>query len=294
MPDPTPRLTVWTCEACGLAWLYPRPVNTVESVTSFVHDYESQLEGSYFDPARRHQVASLELAFLDSVCRRRGKLLDVGAGDGTFISHATDSNWRCVGIDPAARLNPAIAAQAASRFRLLAGTLDLLGPSERFDVVTLWDVVEHLDEPESALHRAIEYLADDGIMVVETGNFESVDRIIAGENWWGYIPDHRWYFSPSNLAAMLRRVGLPHVALLQRVLRPGWKGSARYAGPSRLATFRKALRSPLAARKLARQHALLAAAATKWPEWAGLGIFCVVASRQPIASNATAPPLFVL
>ena len=67
-----------------------------------------------------------------------------------------------------------------------------------------------------------------------------------------------------------------------RVLLPAWNGRAGYAGPSLLRTMKRFVRNPLAARVTLATHAELSSAAGTWGAWVGLGILCVVASRQPL------------
>lgn len=282
IPDGRPLLSVRVCRACGLAWQYPRLLSADESVQAHLQKYSMQREGSYFDPQWRREVVGIELGFLETFHITPGELLDIGAGDGAFIVRAAERGWQCVGVDPAARLDPTFAAACPQNVELIRGTLDSLRPTRRFDVITLWDVIEHLEDPQTLLRSALHYLKDDGILVLETGNFESVDRIIAGPDWWAYAADHRWYFAPPNLARMLRRAGFGHVALASRVLRPGWHGNATYRGPSLLRTLKKLARAPFHATKTVAQHKHLRAAATYWAQWAGLGIICMMGSRTPI------------
>jgi 2-polyprenyl-3-methyl-5-hydroxy-6-metoxy-1,4-benzoquinol methylase len=164
----------------------------------------------------------------------------------------------------------------------------------RFDAITLWDVVEHLDEPESVLRDAVPLLKPDGVAIVETGNFQSAARISDGADWWAYAADHRWYFAPPTLRDLLRRVGLPHVALANRVLRPWWRGEHSYAGPSRRQLLRQLVRSPLSASTALSRYRSLRQVAAGWQRWGGLGIFALVASRNPIAPRAKAAGLIPL
>jgi SAM-dependent methyltransferase len=294
VPGFRPLLSLRACQACGLAWQYPRHRSTAESVQLLLETYGAPREGSYFNPRRRREVVKIEFAFLNGLFDKPGALLDVGAGDGTFIAHAASHGWQCIGVDPAAHLDPTLTAGGAANFKLIQGSLDTLNASQRFDAVTMWDVIEHLDEPESLIRTASRFLKDDGVFVVETGNFESADRILGGPDWWAYAADHRWYFGPSSLSLILKRAGFAHIAIAGRVLRPGWHGSAGYTGPSYGRTLKKIVRSPWSARNTLAQHRRLSSAAAQWPRWAGLGIFCIVASQRPIAAGENGLPLITI
>jgi len=277
------ELPVRECLDCGLAWQYPRQRTADESAEKLSQRYAEQQEDSYFDPERRGAVVQSELAFLHSLFDSPSRLLDVGAGDGTFIAHAAARGWTCVGVDPAARLNPSLPSSGPGTFELVRGTLDDLSDGAKFDAVTMWDVIEHLDEPEGVLSGVVRLLKDDGVLIIETGNYQSADRVESGPDWWCYAADHRWYFGPPTIRLLLQRLGFAHVALAATVLRPWWHGKAAYAGPSRLRTLKKVVRQPLKALGILGQHRTLSAGAAAWKGWGGLGIVAIAASRRPIA-----------
>lgn len=282
--DTGSSLSIKECLNCGLAWQFPRCRTAAESVEILSRRYAEQEQGSYCDPQKRRATAGAELAFLETFAAAPGKLLDIGAGDGTFIAQAAGRGWECIGLDPAAREDPELRSPGAGSFVLIQGTLKDLDPTQRFDAITMWDVIEHLDDPEDVLNTAVPFLKDLGILIVETGNYQSVDRIVSGPDWWAYMADHRWYFAPPTVRQLLKKFGLKYVALGPQVLRPWWHGRHSYDGPSKLRTLKKMVRYPWTALQTVRQYILLRTAAAHWDRWAGLDIFAMVASRQPIQS----------
>jgi hypothetical protein len=120
------------------------------------------------------------------------------------------------------------------------------------------------------------------MLIIETGNYQSVSRIEAGDRWWGYAKDHRWYFSPANLALLLKRVGYRYVYYYSRALRPWWQGTRNYEGPSPVQTLKKIVRNPLAVVEKMRIHQALQMMPNSAGEWAGLGIFTAIATIRPI------------
>ena len=178
----------------------------------------------------------MQQAFVGSLGLGPGSLLDVGAGAGFFAAAAAHAGWRVTALDPALSVAPHL---EMSGVRLLRGTLAQLGPDERFDVITLWDVVEHLAEPAAAIEDLRRHLAPGGWLVVETGNYRCIDRVVEGTDHWIYQLDHRWYFSPATLAGFLRHQGFTRQRLAPNAPRPDWLGPADYAGPS----FRTLLRT---------------------------------------------------
>lgn len=283
-----PTLGLLECRACGLAWQYPVLRSVEQSVDRHTRKYQEKDQGSYFDPERRRAIAGAEMAFIGQLRGEPGTLLDVGAGDGTFVSVAAESGWRCVGVDPAAQAREFAPSQSGGTATLLRGTLDALDPQRRFDVVSMWDVIEHLDDPEPVLSACADRLDADGMLVIETGNFQSEARLRAGKTWWGYAADHRWYFSPPNLVRLLKRFGFAHVAHGNRTLRPWWKGTQRFAGPALGATLRRMVRAPGSAVQAVRLHRELRDAAERYGSWGGLPIVTIVATRRPVDPRVAA------
>ena len=146
----------------------------------------------------------------------------------------------------------------------------------------MWDVIEHLTDPEELLRAAVPFLKDTGLLIIETGNFQSAERILKGPKWWGYAADHRWYFSPLNAARLLHKAGYEHCVLAKKVLRPGWNGTAAYKAPSWPRRLKRLARNPLALLDAVEQWKLLKKAEREWMQWAGLGIFTIAASRHPL------------
>jgi 2-polyprenyl-3-methyl-5-hydroxy-6-metoxy-1,4-benzoquinol methylase len=278
-------ISVYECKLCGLAWQYPPLRTSEESKAYFSDQYQAAAENTYFDRTNRRKVAEMELDFICTISPAFGRLLDIGAGDGTFISAAADIGWQSIGLDPA-RNTKFTYNQRGQGTAVLVQELDSLARAQSFDVITMWDVIEHVERPLEILEFASGLLSDKGVLVLETGNYQSVDRIEGANAWWGYQADHRWYFSPATLLPMLKQMGLRHSVIATRVLRPWWKGRADYSGPRVLRTAKQVCRFPLRAADPIRQHRDLRRAAKDWRETAGLSIFTIGVSRNPIPAKA--------
>ena len=287
-------LSIKQCLSCALAWQHPRYRTADESVRSQQDRYAEQEKGSYYDPEKRRATVATEVSFVETLFDAPGSLLDIGAGDGTFIVQAASRGWKCIGVDPAASQDAHLPMSGTGTCKLVKGTLADLDPTQRFDAVTFWDVIEHLDDPESVLRAAVLFLKENGILIIETGNYQSIDRVMSGPDWWAYAADHRWYFAPPTVRQLLIRVGLGHVALGSKVLRPWWRGQHSYAGPSLLRTLKRLVRSPLSAATTIGQYTQLKKAAVDWKQWAGLGIIAMAASRYPMRDRKRGTELIAL
>lgn len=276
-------VSICACPACDFAWQWPLARNAKQSAEVFQTEYQTERNESYFDKERRSTVAALQLDFLDGLEMPVRSLLDIGCGDGTFAIAAAERGWAAAGLDPALPDNSAIATPknslAASAPKLIRGTLEQWKSDEQFMCVTLWDVVEHLPDPEPTLAQAWALVAPGGWLVLETGNYQSTERMLSQRNWWAWQLDHRWYFAPPTLERLLEPLQFRQSRLAQRVLRPWSTGSARSQPPSALQTALSIAKRPWRASLISAEHATRREAVMRWPQWSGLSIFTLAVQK---------------
>lgn len=133
-------------------------------------------------------------------------LLDVGCASGAFLVEARE-RYRAVGSD----ISVAACRLAAER-RLpvvVAEGSTLPFPAASFDVVTMWDTIEHLSHPRAALSEVARVLRPGGTFALTTGDVESWCRRLSGKRWHLYtLPEHRYFFSVATLERLLQEAGL--------------------------------------------------------------------------------------
>lgn len=199
------------CRACALVFIDPVPPRTADPSTYGPGYYApwQQAEAAARDRLWRRRLARL-------VSRRSpGRLLDVGCGDGHFMAVARQGGWAVEGIE----FSPAGAGCAASRLGRpvaigdLARSSHLPGP---FDVVTLWHVLEHLQEPRPMLQAAWRRLAPGGMIVLAVPNLDNVPLRAAYHvarlrplplYEAGAREPHLSHFNPATLRRILEREG---------------------------------------------------------------------------------------
>lgn len=203
------------CNACDIVYQNPRP--TEEAIAQFYPaDYPPHQVGS----ERANAVSRLALRFGAAKraaaierFRKSGTILDVGCGSGLFLAEMRRRGWQVLGIDPSER---AVAtARALYDVEAQVGTLEGLKlPEEAFDVITLWDVIEHLHDPFRNLSHARHRLRPNGLLVVSTPDLGSIDARVFGRYWAGLdLPRHLVLFTPATLSHLLRRAGFEPIAL---------------------------------------------------------------------------------
>lgn len=209
--------TLYRCRACGLVFVSPRPADA-----ELVQLYDE----TFYSVSRLRGKKFAENVYELFLNRRRkrierfvtgGRLLDVGCGDGGFLRFMAARGWAVTGLD----FSPTAATLAgtfadARRERLATDIAVLRGrledhdlPSEHFDLITLWQVLEHIGEPVPLLRRCTELLRPGGVLVVAVPNIESIQAKLAGKHWWGLdVPRHLLHYSPRVLRRALTMVGL--------------------------------------------------------------------------------------
>ena len=238
--DPIPadgpglRFAVVRCRHCTLAYTNPRP--TPDTIAHFYpRDY---------GPHRPPQAAppsQAPSAFWSRVfgrpCReRRGllpgagrRLLDFGCGSGGYLRRMAALGWRATGLDVAEHV--VAVARDGANCDAIAGSLphaDLQPAS--FDVVTMWQSLEHVHDPLAILREALRVLVPGGTLLVAVPNFEGFSSWFFGGHWFGLdLPRHLTHFTTQTLRDMLRAAGF-RVMSLRGLVHADWlRSSARRA-----------------------------------------------------------------
>jgi len=146
-----------------------------------------------------------------TITRRKagpGRLLDVGCATGQFLFHMERYGWQVSGVEPGSQA----AAHAREHYHLnvINGELkDAKFPDGFFDVVTLWDVFEHVDDPLASLMEINRIMVEDGLLVLSIPNLSSFDARIFKGHWIGWdAPRHLHLFTLETLETFLSEAGL--------------------------------------------------------------------------------------
>ena len=157
---------------------------------------------------RRHVVLGRRL--VERAHPVGGRCLDVGCATGAFAQElASTGRWEVVGMDT----NPGALETARSQgVNAILAELTDAPFNESFDVITLWEVIEHLNAPLSALKAAFSHLRPGGSLFLSTPNGRSLQRRWWGRHWAGWSPPyHLHVFSLASLDGIIRRAGFTGV-----------------------------------------------------------------------------------
>jgi SAM-dependent methyltransferase len=143
-----------------------------------------------------------------------GRLLDIGCGNGAFLLRAQTAGWDVEGVEP-----DAVAASQARAHGLAVFVGDIADfvPVDRYDVITLAHVIEHLHDPSTMLRACVDLLRPSGTLWIATPNIESIGHRLFSAAWQPLeTPRHLVMPSPRALAAMLRDTGFVDIRFVRR------------------------------------------------------------------------------
>lgn len=138
---------------------------------------------------------------------KSGTLLDVGSGTGAFVHVMKSSGWQVTGIEPDADARRA--ALASFQTELLDAGVFFNLPAEKFDVITLWHVLEHVHDLHGYINQLKKIVKPRGCIFIAVPNYTSKDAHIYKEHWAAYdVPRHLYHFSPASLKNLMEQHGL--------------------------------------------------------------------------------------
>jgi len=199
-------LNIVKCNNCGLVYLNSS-LHLGETKKYYPQEYFSRLNLKRMDERGKNR--------LDTKCKNRlneilyfkksGKVLDIGCGDGYFLNYLKQKGWQVRGVE--------ISEFAAQKIKekydidIFCGELSQAGyPEEYFDVVSLFEVLEHLPDPSGTLLEVQRIIKKTGLLIMTVPNFDSLQRLLFGK-YWHIIdpPRHLFYFSRTTLDNILKK-----------------------------------------------------------------------------------------
>ena len=209
------RYGIARCVRCGLVFVHPQPSDE-EMARLYFEGYYGEGRGRSFLSRFFSRVESLlyrERVWKIARLRKEGRILDVGCGDGKFLEAMKHRGWVGYGVETSR-----VGAEVA-RFKrglevfngeLVARKFE----SGFFDVVTLWQVLEHVRDPLRILREVGRILKEDGLLYVSAPNIESFQAKFGGCRWFHFdVPRHLYHYSPRTLKGMLEQSGFKVIGI---------------------------------------------------------------------------------
>lgn len=216
--------TLVRCPVCSLVWL-SQPPTPGDIHEHYTEAYDRLISAAGQNTPRRWRERKATL----TQYKQSGSLLDLGCSSGAFLEFMGKESWRLHGIEMSAESAKIAAAKTGAE--VFVGTiLEAQFPAASFDVITCFDVLEHLYEPRRIIARVSEWLKPGGIFYVLVPNVDSAEARVFGSYWHGLeLPRHLFHYSPASLRFLAESAGLQQVSLETR-RNPAVGISLRYVG----------------------------------------------------------------
>ncbi|MBO5787292.1 MAG: class I SAM-dependent methyltransferase [Bacteroidaceae bacterium] len=199
------QFDIFECTACGFAFTQNVPDEKeidryYESPTYISHSNTSKgFVNRVYHIVRRImlQKKARKVEMLTGL--KNGRLLDYGAGTGHFARLMETRGWSVTAIEKNGKARE-LALKEFGFEMLPVEALSIIKDKE-LDVVTMWHVMEHIQEPDRMWDELHRILGDKGIAIIAVPNSASYDALKYKEHWAAYdVPRHLWHFTPSTIA----------------------------------------------------------------------------------------------
>lgn len=189
------------CNHCGLIYVNPRIKSEL-----ILNGYSEGSDEAFVSQAKaRERTFERCLNIIEKYTKKKkGKILDIGTANGSFLYVAKKRGWEVDGIEP----NKWLCEWAKKNYGIEIKSMTLLEqtyPNETFDVITLWDVLEHVDNPLKVLSECQRIIKKDGILIVNYPDIGSWIARIMGRKWFFLLSVHLFYFTPKTIKKMLKK-----------------------------------------------------------------------------------------
>lgn len=194
--------TIVKCLECGLVRTDPIP-----DEKSLIESYSKVNETLYVENIEaRFRTFKRDLDKIAPYLPKNGTLLDVGANCGAFLKVASEAGYKAQGLEPS-RWCTDYAREKLGQ-KITNGTVSDLAPSEKgFDIVTMFDVLEHLSDPIKELNAINQRMKKGGILAISTLDIDSMSAKVLGKRWPWLMDMHIYYFDPRTIEQMLKKTG---------------------------------------------------------------------------------------
>jgi SAM-dependent methyltransferase len=197
-PQSTERFDIERCAACGLGHTTPEPAD----LSAY---YGPAYYGGRHSFTARYCTARRVRILRDAATTKggAGKILDIGCGDGSFLSGVASEGWTVTGTEVGG------AAELSAKIGIdVRDSLESARDRGPFDAITMWHTLEHFRDPKAIVSAAREQLTDDGVFIVAVPDAAGLQATVFKEKWFHLdVPRHLYHFTRGSLELLLGKSG---------------------------------------------------------------------------------------
>ena len=166
-------------------------------------DAKKSLFDKVYQIVKRHTLKK-KVMLLDSFLTEEKTVLDIGAGTGDFLQACKKNHWKVAGVEPSLK------AREIAKNKTISLEKDLsFFKGQKFDVITLWHVLEHVENLEAYTQSLKDLLKENGTLLIAVPNYKSFDATYYGAFWAAFdVPRHLWHFSQTSIQKIFALVSL--------------------------------------------------------------------------------------
>jgi len=205
--------SIMECDNCGTCTTSPQP-DTLEIDAYYKsEDYISHsgkstgIIESLYKIARFFTLRSKRTLIENESMLRKGKLLDIGCGSGEFLRFCQDSGWDVTGIEPGVSAREKASELLGKKVHKTDALFQNL--DEKFDVISMWHVLEHVHDPNKYISHIRDLLNPKGVIIIAVPNYTSTDANDYGAEWAAWdAPRHLFHYSPKSMRYLVSKAGM--------------------------------------------------------------------------------------
>ena len=186
---------------------YPVPENLENYYKSEKYISHTDSKKSLFDKTYqfvKNFTLQKKVDLINSFGFENNTILDIGAGTGDFLKVCLQNKWNVFGTEP----NQQAREIAKEKGIVLHNDLKAYS-NKKFDVITLWHVLEHVENLSEFISQLHDLLSEDGKLIVAVPNYKSDDAVYYKEFWAAFdVPRHLWHFSQTSITTLFSKVNM--------------------------------------------------------------------------------------
>jgi 2-polyprenyl-3-methyl-5-hydroxy-6-metoxy-1,4-benzoquinol methylase len=211
----------WRCPRCGLECIAPQPddktLAEIYGKLYFSH-YNSGVD-SQIVRAMKRATYTRQLRLLPSPASFGGvrRLLDCGAATGFLAELAKEFGWDAFAVE-LSEFGSQSCTRLLGREKVYRGQVEEArfeaNPNGNFEVITMFDFIEHVRNPKAVLSWARKRLNSGGVLLLTTPKVGGISWRLMGRHWFHYVREHLWFFNPKSIESLLKECGFDAIEVL--------------------------------------------------------------------------------
>lgn len=202
-PDSNKTFRVVRCKNCSHAFCFPIPRNVYKN-------YEDVVDREYLNYMDSLRISAGLVLPIIVKNMPKGKLLDVGCATGEFLTVAKDFGYSVEGLELSKWSSQIARKKGLQVYTESLKTLANKYPAG-YDIITLFGVIEHFEFPLEEIGFVNTLLKPGGVLVIWTGDVNSIMSKFLGRRWWYWQGQHIQYFSHKSLNYLTKNCGIKHL-----------------------------------------------------------------------------------